>query len=267
QVQLQAPPIAMTAVDSLPVVTLSEALRRATGLDPNYVAALGRLDNAVWARRSAFSVFLLPAVAIETDATKNLPAFFNIGTFSPETYTVTAQVTLRYDVFTGGQKVAELTRSAAGAREPRWSDGTGGGGAPGQRPAHEATDHARRCGSTGGRPGPGLPPGPRQRASRGGDLPGTVGHVPAARQPDGHGDTVRQEVLPVDRRELLAAHADGCASGLGQLPAAEFDQPSARDPRYLPGGARFRRTLGAARRHCGIRRVRHGSRRRGHRRA
>src|SRR6059036_1295312 len=113
QFQLQAPPIAMTAVDSLPVVTLSEALRRATGLDPNYVAALGRLDNAVWARRSAFSVFLLPAVAIETDATKNLPAFFNIGTFRPETYTVTAQVTLRYDVFTGGQKVAELTRSAA----------------------------------------------------------------------------------------------------------------------------------------------------------
>jgi len=113
QFQLQAPPIATTAVDSLPVVTLPEALRRATGLDPNYVAALGQVDNAVWARRSAFSVFLLPAVAIETDATKNLPAFFNIGTFRPETYTVTAQVTLRYDVFTGGQKVAELTRSAA----------------------------------------------------------------------------------------------------------------------------------------------------------
>src|SRR6267143_6369708 len=113
QFQLQAPPIATTAVDSLPVVTLPEALRRATGLDPNYVAALGQVDNAVWARRTAFSVFLLPAVAIETDATKNLPAFFNIGTFRPETYTVTAQVTLRYDVFTGGQKVAELARSAA----------------------------------------------------------------------------------------------------------------------------------------------------------
>jgi len=48
QFQLQAQPIAMTAVDSLPVVTLSEALRRATGLDPNYVAALGQVDNAVW---------------------------------------------------------------------------------------------------------------------------------------------------------------------------------------------------------------------------
>src|SRR6267154_837000 len=105
--------VAGAAADSLPTVTLAEALRRATGLDPNYVAALGQVDNAVWARRTAFSVFLLPAVAIETDATKNLPAFFNIGTFRPETYTVTAQVSLRYDVFTGGQKVAELTRSAA----------------------------------------------------------------------------------------------------------------------------------------------------------
>src|SRR2546426_11640740 len=105
--------VAAAPADTLATVTLAEALRRATGLDPNYVAALGQVDNAVWARRSAFSVFLLPAVAIETDATKNLPAFFNIGTFSPETYTVTAQVTLRYDVFTGGQKVAELTRSAA----------------------------------------------------------------------------------------------------------------------------------------------------------
>jgi len=99
--------------DSLPTVTLAEALRRATGLDPNYVAALGQVDNAVWARRSAFTVFLVPAVSLETDATKNLPAFFNFGTLRPENYSVQAQVTLRYDLFTGGQKVAELARSAA----------------------------------------------------------------------------------------------------------------------------------------------------------
>lgn len=101
------------ADDSLPIVTLPEALRRATGLDPNYVSALGQVDNAEWARRSAFSVFLLPAVSIQTDATKNLPAFFNFGTLKPETYAVSAQLNLRYDVFTGGQKVAELSRSAA----------------------------------------------------------------------------------------------------------------------------------------------------------
>jgi outer membrane protein len=101
------------AADSLPTVTLAEALRLATGLDPSYVAAIGQVDNAQWARRSAFAVFLLPSVALETDATRNIPAFFNFGTLRPERYSVQAQMTLRYDLFTGGQKVAELARSAA----------------------------------------------------------------------------------------------------------------------------------------------------------
>jgi outer membrane protein len=101
------------AAESLPTVTLTEALRRATGLDPSYVAAIGQVDNAQWARRSAFAVFLLPSVALETDATRNIPAFFNFGTLRPERYSVQAQMTLRYDLFTGGQKVAELARSAA----------------------------------------------------------------------------------------------------------------------------------------------------------
>jgi len=66
--QLQAAITAPTPGDSLPTVTLAEALRRATGLDPNYVAAIGQVDNAVWARRSAFAVFILPSVTIGTDA-------------------------------------------------------------------------------------------------------------------------------------------------------------------------------------------------------
>src|SRR5438309_4158760 len=111
--QLQAAIVPSLPDDSLPTVTLAEALRRATGLDPNYVAAVGQVDNARWARRSAFSVFLLPAVGVETDATKNIPQFFNFGTLKPESYAVSAQIGLRYDLFTGGQKVSELTRSAA----------------------------------------------------------------------------------------------------------------------------------------------------------
>src|SRR5205823_12758808 len=74
--QLQAATFDPSPDDSLPTVTLAEALRRATGLDPYYVAAAGQVDNARWARRSAFAVFLLPAVAVETDATKNIPQFF-----------------------------------------------------------------------------------------------------------------------------------------------------------------------------------------------
>ncbi|TMG82460.1 MAG: hypothetical protein E6H78_14655, partial [Betaproteobacteria bacterium] len=57
--------------DSLPRVTLREALQRAVQLDPNYVAALGQVDNAVWARRSAFSVFILPSISLATTATRN----------------------------------------------------------------------------------------------------------------------------------------------------------------------------------------------------
>jgi len=111
--QLPAVAVAPRAPDSLPVVTLAEALRRATGLDPNYVAAIGQVDNAVWARRSAFSVFVLPSVTFNTDATHTNPPGFNFVTLTQEANAVTAQVTARYDLFTGGQKFAELSRSAA----------------------------------------------------------------------------------------------------------------------------------------------------------
>src|SRR5438105_9025297 len=95
--QLQAAVVPSIPDDSLPTVTLAEALRRATGLDPNYVAALGQVDNAVWARRSAFSVFILPAVTLTTTATRNTPAFFNFATLKPEPYAVVGPATASYD--------------------------------------------------------------------------------------------------------------------------------------------------------------------------
>jgi outer membrane protein TolC len=101
------------ATDSLPQITLREALQRAARLDPNYVAALGQVDNAVWARRSAFSVFILPSISLATTATRNNPPFFNFGTLRPEKYAVQASVSASYDLFTGGQKFAELSRSGA----------------------------------------------------------------------------------------------------------------------------------------------------------
>ena len=103
----------IAAPDSLPRVTLAEALQSAARLDPNYVAALGQVDNAVWARRSAFSVFVLPSITLGTVATRNTPKFFNFGTLQREKYAVQAQVTAQYDLFTGGQKFAELSRSGA----------------------------------------------------------------------------------------------------------------------------------------------------------
>src|SRR5207247_8983624 len=107
--------VAVSAADSRATATLAEALRRGTGLDPNYVAALGQVDNAVWARRSAFAVFILPSVTLGTQANHYTPGFFNPANPAgpPIKNVVQAQATLSYDVFTGGQKVAELTRPAA----------------------------------------------------------------------------------------------------------------------------------------------------------
>ena len=111
---LQGPPlVAPATVDTLPQVTLREALQRAAQLDPNYVSALGQVDNAVWARRSAFSVFILPSISLATTATRNNPPFFNFGTLRPEKYAVQGSITASYDLFLGGQKFAELSRSGA----------------------------------------------------------------------------------------------------------------------------------------------------------
>ena len=110
------------AQDSLQQVTLREALQRAVQLDPNYVAALGQVDNAVWARRSAFSVFILPSISLATTATRSNPPFFNFGTLRPEKYAVQGSITASYDLFLGGQKFAELSRSGAALESAQASE-------------------------------------------------------------------------------------------------------------------------------------------------
>ena len=108
---LQAVP---AQTDTLPRVTLTEALQRAARLDPNYVSAQGQIDNAQWARRNAFLVFLLPSVTIGTSMQRSDPPSFLFTDSLVRAKTLwTANLVARYDVFTGGQKLAELTRSAA----------------------------------------------------------------------------------------------------------------------------------------------------------
>jgi len=100
--------------DSLPRITLVEALQRAASLDPNYVAALGQVDNAVWARRNAFAVFVLPSVTIGASTQRTTPpSFFFTDTLVRAKTLWSATLSARYDLFTGGQKIAELTRSGA----------------------------------------------------------------------------------------------------------------------------------------------------------
>jgi outer membrane protein TolC len=97
---------------AIPSVTLEEALQRATQLDPNYVEALGQIDNAEWGRRQAIISFFVPSVSVGLDMTKYSDNFFNIGTGLLQSTAVTGHLDARYEVFSL-RKVTDLTRTKA----------------------------------------------------------------------------------------------------------------------------------------------------------
>ncbi|UCC74709.1 MAG: TolC family protein [Gemmatimonadota bacterium] len=99
--------------DTIPQITLVEALSAAAQLDPNYVAALGGIGNALWVRRSAYAVFVLPSVSISSSLTKASEEFFNLGTGGLTDQIVDARVEARYNLFRGGAKYFEMKRARA----------------------------------------------------------------------------------------------------------------------------------------------------------
>lgn len=94
-------------------VTLEEAIRRATSFDPDYVQALGRINNAEWSRRAAISSFIMPSIQAAGSLTKFSSEFFNIGTGRPSSQIVQASMQGSLPLFRGGARIAELRRSEA----------------------------------------------------------------------------------------------------------------------------------------------------------
>ena len=99
--------------DTLPQVTLAEALREATTYDPNYVQAAGFVAEATWIRRAAMLVFVLPSVTVSADFTGSTTPSFNFGTNSLSNTIVTARIDARYELFTGGRKIADYQFATA----------------------------------------------------------------------------------------------------------------------------------------------------------
>lgn len=97
---------------TMPRVTLDQAIARATRLDPDYVRALGRVDDAEWGRRAALATFVLPSLGISVDATRYSTEFFNIGTGRNQSDAVNATIQARYDLF-NARKIADLGRTRA----------------------------------------------------------------------------------------------------------------------------------------------------------
>ena len=109
----------VAAGDSVPSVTLGEALQRSARLDPNYVAALGRVETAEWGRRAAMLTFLVPAISVQSAWVWASEPFFNVGTSAITDRLVTATADARIDVFSGGQKLFGYRQAAALVEEAR----------------------------------------------------------------------------------------------------------------------------------------------------
>jgi outer membrane protein TolC len=115
------------AADSLPRITLDEAIRRSARLDPDYVQALGDIDNAEWGRRAAMLAFFVPSVSLGLDETKYSTEFFNPSDpANPTSTLVVGSARADYEVFSLrkfselGRTRAEVASAEAGELEQRF---------------------------------------------------------------------------------------------------------------------------------------------------
>jgi len=106
-------PAAARSQDSLPVVTLAEALQRAARVDPNYVAALRNIVDAKWQQRAAYAAFIIPATTLSATQTRSDQAVFNFGTGEFADRLTQAQADMRLNLFRGLSKFFEAGQAGA----------------------------------------------------------------------------------------------------------------------------------------------------------
>ncbi len=110
---LQSSPALAAPADTLPVISLEQALVEATRLDPNYVAAVGQLDNAEWGRRAAMLVFLTPSVTATAGYSQFSTSQFNIGIGSAANASGNFSLSASYELFAGGRKLFGARQASA----------------------------------------------------------------------------------------------------------------------------------------------------------
>ncbi|SRR5579883_398186 len=108
------------ADDSLPTISLAEAVRRSNHVDPSAVAARGLVGTTAWGRRAALAALVTPTVSVGGDYTSVTPKTFNFAVLPPTTnanafralplssHTSDANVTATYTAFNGGQNISRL---------------------------------------------------------------------------------------------------------------------------------------------------------------
>ena len=95
-----------------PIVTLAEARRRATSIDPDAVAARSEVATASWERRTALAGLLTPNLTAGGNYTHFSDPFFNFGTGSISPNAASATLQASYTV-SGTGKVGALRSAKA----------------------------------------------------------------------------------------------------------------------------------------------------------
>jgi outer membrane protein TolC len=95
-----------------PVVTLGEARRRATSVDPDAVAARSRVETASWERRAAMTNLVTPSLTGGVSYIRFSDPFFNFGTGAISPNATSATLEARYTVL-GAGKLGTLRSSRA----------------------------------------------------------------------------------------------------------------------------------------------------------
>lgn len=98
-------------------VSLEEALNRAAGVDPDYVAALRRVGDSEWVRRSAWSAFLLPVIDFRWSWSKYSSPQFNIGTGEQTDQLTQFGIVGSYTLFNGGGRIFDMMAANAGVNQ------------------------------------------------------------------------------------------------------------------------------------------------------
>ncbi|MDH4130172.1 MAG: TolC family protein [Gemmatimonadota bacterium] len=105
-------PTSSAGQDTVPVFTLAQALGRAVRLNPNYVAALGSVAEADWARKAARVAFFIPSAQVSLDQTWYSQPFFNFGTLQQSKNASTLRLGANYEILSA-RKFTDLGRTQA----------------------------------------------------------------------------------------------------------------------------------------------------------
>jgi outer membrane protein len=120
-VVIPAPAESQTLEQNVPVVTLTEARRRANSVDPDAVAARSQVATASWERRAALTDVLTPSITAGGSYTHFSEPFFNFGTGTISPNATSATLEARYTVIgagkLGGLKSARASVESAEASE------------------------------------------------------------------------------------------------------------------------------------------------------